>query len=174
LRLSNYNYDATVLLARVQKLFARDDLLLGGVLQRSVLLRSTGPVLHVMSRIEVLPKSVAAPSPLVRDYGTVVFVAELLGRESLVDRLSHLVEKRFEVGKYTVNSTGLGFYDRLEPSSNSYSEWPCTVFDITFGSAQLSYEPLIHPTLKSFSTTYDAIQSEALLRTCQVEGSVVA
>ena len=57
LRISNCNYDASVLLKRVRGLLARDDQLLGGAVQRSALMRLPGPnAQHVMTQIEVLPK----------------------------------------------------------------------------------------------------------------------
>jgi len=57
LRISNCNYDASVLLKRVRGLLARDDQLLGGAVQRSALMRLPGPnTQHVMTQIEVLPK----------------------------------------------------------------------------------------------------------------------
>lgn len=164
LQASNYNYDATVLQRRVRELFARDDQLLGDIVQRSVLARLPGlNVSHVATRIDVLPKAVGAGSPEVLDYGTVVFVKEALNREALLDRLLRLSEKRFQVGEQTLSFAGPGFCDRLEPSQNSYSEWPCRIFDVIVDHAQLASEPLLHPTLKSFSSTFDGIQEFLML-----------
>ncbi len=159
LRTSNYNYDATALLGRVRGLFERDDELLGCAVMRAVLADTPGlGKQHVMTRIDILPKTVVPDSPELLDYGTVLFVKEVLSRETMLNRLATLSEKRFQIGEQIITSASLGFHDTYEHSRNSYSDWPCTLFDISFGHAQLSYEPLLHPTLESFSSTYDAIQ----------------
>jgi nucleoside phosphorylase len=159
LRLSNYNYDATVLLERVRVLFDRDDHLLGDAIIRSVLVDvSESGKQHAITRIDILPKGVSLDEPELSDYGTILFVKEPLGRSALLARLELLSEKRIQIGEYTLTSAGIGFRDTYEPNRSSYSEWPCTVFDISFGSVQLCYEPLLHPTLKSFPSTYDAVQ----------------
>jgi predicted nucleotide-binding protein len=159
LRTSNYNYDAAALLERVRHLFARDAELLGSAVMRSALVRVAGvDPQHVITRIDVLPKSIAASSPEILDYGSVMFLSETLDPESLLNRLSRLSEKCFQIGEHVVHSTGVGFSDRYEPSLGSYSDWPSRIFDISFSNVQLSYEPLLHSTLKSFSSSYDAIR----------------
>ena len=159
LRTSNYNYDVSALLQRVEHLFARDAQLLGSALQRSALMRVPGAdPQHVITRIDVLPKSSAASTPEILDYGSVKFVSETLDRETLLSRLSLLREKGFQIGEQMVSSTGMGFSDRYEPSRSSYSDWPSRIFDISFGSVQLAYEPLLHATLPAFSSSYDAIR----------------
>lgn len=161
LRPSNYNYDAATLVLRIRALFDRDDDLLGDVLLRSVLARASGsPTQHVITRIDVLPKGHAAGSKEPLDYGTILFVTESLTRESLLIRLAALPEKQFRIGDQIINLAGLGFSDTYEPSRNSYCEWPCRVFDISFGYAhQVSQEPLLHPNLPTYSSAYDAIES---------------
>lgn len=161
LRPSNYNYDAATLLLRIRALFDRDDDLLGDVLLRSVLARASGsPTQHVITRIDVLPKGQAAGSREPLDYGTILFVMESLTRESLLGRLAALPEKQFRIGDQIISLAGLGFSDTYEPSRNSYCEWPCRVFDISFGYAhQVSQEPLLHPNLPTYSSAYDAIES---------------
>ena len=159
LRLSNYNYDASTLLDRVRELFARDETLLGDALIRSVLLQVPGVgKQHVLTRVDVLPKDVAGDVPELLDYGSILFVRETVTKDLLLDRLQLLSEKRFQIGEYTLTSTGMGFQDNYEHSRNSYSDWPCTVFQVSFGSVQLPHEPLLHPTLRSYSSTHDAIQ----------------
>ncbi len=159
LRLSNYNYDSAALLVRVRELFVRDDKLLGDALIRSVLQEVPGAgKQQVLTRIDILPRDATADGPELLDYGSILFVRETITKGVLLDRLQLLSEKRFEIANYPLASSGMGFQDNYEHSRNSYSDWPCTVFQISFGSVQISYEPLLHPTLKSFSSTYDAIQ----------------
>lgn len=159
LHTSNYNYDATAFLQRVRDLFTRDEHLLGFAVQRSALITAaSGEVQHVITRLDVLPKSAAGDSAEILDYETLLFVKETLDQQSLLNRLDLLSEKSFQVGDRTFRSTGVGFSDRYEPSRNSCSDWPARIFDISFGSAQITYEPLLHPTLKSFSSTSDAIR----------------
>jgi len=134
LRISNANYDATALLERVRGLLARDAHLLGGVVLKSALMRSIGPdVQHVMTRVEVLPKSQDPGSACTFDYGNMLFVTEVLNQEGLLKRLSELAEKRFSIGPFTVTSTGIGFSDRLEAGGSSGSPWSHLVFDVYFG-----------------------------------------
>jgi hypothetical protein len=157
LRPSNYNYDASSFLERVRKLFARDKQLLGGATQRSALIRTGTDLQHIITRIDVLPKA-ADPKPSeFLDYESVLFVSETLDQQTLIRRLQGLSESRFQAGEQIIHSAGVGFYDHYEPSQNLFSDWPTRVFEISFGSGQLSYEPLLHSTLKSFSSTYDAI-----------------
>ncbi len=158
LHISNANYNATQFLTRIQDLFLRDKDLLGGVTQQAALVRTdAGELQHVITKIDVHSRSEAAAVPKVLDYGSVVFVREEMTTESLLTRLQDLSEKQFTVGEWTLKSTGVGFSDNYEPSHNSYCDWPCTVFQISFGRAELSFEPLIHPKLKSFSSAYEAI-----------------
>jgi Predicted nucleotide-binding protein containing TIR-like domain len=159
LRTSNYNYDAATLLQRVRDLFARDAELLGSAIQRSALMRVAGTdPQHVITRIDVLPKSIATNSAEILDYGSVMFVSEILDRENLLSRLSRLSEKCFQAGEHLVRSTAMGFSDRYEASRSTYSDWPSRIFDISFGSVQLPYEPLLHSRLKAFSSSYDAVR----------------
>lgn len=159
MRLSNHNYDAGLFFSRVRDLLARDNDLLGAVAQRSALIQSAaGEFQHVITKLDVLPNSVSAPVPEVLDYGTLVFITEALTREALLMRLKGLLDRRFEAGEHSFAATGIGFSDRYEASCNSYSEWPCTVFDVAFGSIQLPYEPLFHTRLKSFASPFDAIR----------------
>jgi Predicted nucleotide-binding protein containing TIR-like domain len=159
LHTSNYNYDATAFFQRVRDLFTRDEHLLGCAIQRSALITAArGEVQHIITRLDVLPKSAAGDSAEMLDYETLLFVKETLDQQSLLNRLNLLSEKCFQVGDRTFRSTGVGFSDRYEPSRNSYSDWPARIFDISFGSVQITYEPLLHPNLKSFSTTSDAIR----------------
>jgi predicted nucleotide-binding protein len=158
LHISNANYNATQFLTRIQDLFLRDKDLLGGVTQQAALVRTDGGELqHVITKIDVHSRSEAAAVPEVLDYGSLVFVREQLTTENLLTRLQGLSEKQFAVGEWTVKSTGLGFNDYYEPSHNSYYDWPCTVFQIAFHKAQFSFEPLIHPRLKSFPSAYEAV-----------------
>jgi diguanylate cyclase (GGDEF)-like protein len=162
LRTWNANYDANTLVTRVRDLLERDDRLLGEVIQRSVMVKSAqvGPsdTQHAITKIDVLPNSTPAPQSKTVDYGSLLFVIEKISRDELLARLSKLAERQFTVGDQALISAGVGFSDRYEPSRSSYSDWPCRVFDISFGSAQLSYESLIHPIHKAYSSTFDAIQ----------------
>lgn len=159
LRTSNYNYDSTEFLRRVRELLARDEVLLGSAVQRSVLRTFPGgEVQHVITRIDILPQSAGTDTGESFDYGTLLLVKEALDQETLLNRLNLLSEKCLQVGHRSLRSTGMGFSDHYEPSRNSYSEWPARMFDISFGSVQLTYEPMLHPTLKAFSTTSDAIR----------------
>ena len=125
---------------------------------QSALLRTENNELqHVISKIDVLSRSDDNPVPEIKDYGSLVFVRELLTQDGLLTRLQGFLEKQFVVGEWTVKATGLGFSDHYEPSHNSYCDWPCTVFQISFDRAQLSFEPLIHPNLKSYRSPYAAI-----------------
>src|SRR5215469_15942553 len=158
LQLSHYNYDAATLVNRVRELFERDASLLGDVLVRSALIRPPGSAIqHVLTRIDVLPKDALVEEPQLLDYNSILFVKETITKDALLSRLELLSEKRFQVGEHSLNSTGPGFHDTYEHGRNSYSDWPCILFQVSFGSVQLSYEPLLHPTLKSFSSTYDAV-----------------
>lgn len=166
---SNYNYDATAFLKRVRDLLARDKYLLGRATQRSALLRSTSTgIQNVITRIDVLPKSDAGSSAEYLDYGKMIFVNETLDQETLLSRLNRLTEKSFQIGEETLHSATTGFSDRYEPSQSTYSAWPATIFDISFGNVQLSYEPLLHATLKSFTSSVDAIRE--LLRLSDFNG----
>jgi len=159
LRLSNYNYDAGVFFSRVRDLLARDDDLLGAVVQRSAVIQTAaGAFQHLITKIDVLPKSVSAPVPDLLDYGTLAFTTEALTREALLTRLKGLLDRRFEAGQHSFTSASIGFSDRYEASGNPYSEWPCAVFDVAFGSTQLSHEPLFHTRLKTFASPFDAIR----------------
>lgn len=159
LRLSNYNYDAPALLGRIRQLFERDAGLLGDGIIRSALVRGpASEIQHVLTRIDVLPKGVTADCPELLDYGTILFVREPVTRDVLLERLEMLSAKQFQIAQYNLASNALGFRDTYEHSCNSYSDWPCTVFHISFGSTQFSDEPLLHPNLKSFSSTSDAIR----------------
>jgi hypothetical protein len=137
LQTSNANYDLGSLVTRVRDLFTRDDGLLGGVIQRSVLVRSgqatSSEIQHAITKIDVLPKLFSAGPPKTIDYGTLLFVAEAMTREELLARLNGFSEKHFKVGDQILTAPSLGFSDRYEPSRSSYSEWPCRVFDISFG-----------------------------------------
>jgi diguanylate cyclase (GGDEF)-like protein len=92
------------------------------------------------------------------DYGSLLFMTETISRDELLVRLHGLSERQFTVGDETLVSSGTGFCDRYEPSRSSYSDWPCRVFDISFGSVQLSSEALLHPIHKAYSSAFDAIQ----------------
>ena len=159
LRISNCNYTADGLIERVRSLFARDEQLLGEVVLRSALMRPSSTDLHhVITRIDVLPKSQGVATPMIADYGRLLFIRELLSKETLLGRLAKLSERQFQIADHTVTSTtGIGFSDRLEPSKSDPVS-PCAVFDIYFGNTQLTYEPLLHAKLKSFSSAGDAIQ----------------
>jgi predicted nucleotide-binding protein len=157
LNISNSNYNAASFLERVKKLFARDDQLLGSITQRSVLARSGSDLQHIITRIDVLPRMEKAQPSSVRDYGPVLFVSETLDKEMLLGRLTSLSENQFQVGEQVVHSENIGCRDHYDASGTSLSDWPARVFDISFGSRQLSYEPLLHSTLKSFSSAYDAV-----------------
>jgi len=159
LRISNCNYTADGLIERVRSLLARDEQLLGEVVLRSALMRPSSTDLHhVITRIDVLPKSQGVATPMIADYGRFLFIRELLSKETLLGRLAKLSERQFQIADHTVTSTtGIGFSDRLEPSKSDPVA-PCAVFDIYFGNTQLTYEPLLHAKLKSFSSAGDAIQ----------------
>lgn len=159
LHISNCNYTADALLGFVRSLLARDERLLGEVVLRSALMRPSGEDLHhVITRIDVLPKSHNVATSMIADYGRFLFVRETLSQQTLLERLAKLSELKFQITDHTVTSTtGIGFSDRLEPSKTGPVP-PCTIFDIYFGNTQLSYEPLLHPKLKSFSSACDAIQ----------------
>ena len=82
----------------------------------------------------------------------------MLSKQTLLERLAKLSELQFQIADHTVTSTsGIGFFDRLEPSKPDRLPLS-TIFDICFGKTQLSYEPLLHTKLKSFSSACDAIQ----------------
>jgi nucleoside phosphorylase len=159
LRISNCNYTADALLGFVRSLLARDEQLLREVMLRSALMRPSGEDLHhVITRIDVLARSQNAATSMIADYGRFLFVREPLSQQVLLERLAKLSELKFQIADHTVTSTtGIGFSDRLEPSKTGPVP-PCTIFDIYFGNTQLSYEPLLHPKLKSFSSACDAIQ----------------
>lgn len=158
LRVSNSNYTADVLLEHVRSLLRRDENLLGEVVLRSALMRSSDAALqHVITRIDVLPKSQNPTPTMVADYGRLLFVREPLNKQTLLERLARLSELKFQVVDHTLTTTGIGFQDRLEPG-NSHLAPPRWMFDIYFGNPQLSQEPLLHANLKSFSSIGDAIQ----------------
>lgn len=159
IRLHNYNYDVHQFIERVRNLFARDRYFLGPIIQRSALVRTpAGEVQHCITKIDVLPQGNAAEEPASSDYGTFLFVRERYDENVLLGRLGALTSKNFTVGEHTLSSSGLGFSDRYEASRSTYSDWPCTVFDVSFGTTQLSFEPLLHATLKSFPSPFDAIR----------------
>lgn len=159
LQQSNANYTATEFLVRIRALFERDNELLGGIIIRSVLIPSPVAIKqHIMTRVDVLPKDKSPGRTEILDYGTAVFVKEPVSRDTLLERLGALSERCFKIGEYTVTSSGLGFHDDYEPSRNSYSDWPCRVFNVSFGSVYLPHSPFLHPKLKSFPSIYDAIQ----------------
>jgi hypothetical protein len=84
LRLSNYNGDAVMLLARVLKLFERDDQVLGDSVIGSVSVQDPGSSKQcLVSRIEISPKRVSLDSPEVSDYETTLFVKVTVSREAL-------------------------------------------------------------------------------------------
>jgi CAP12/Pycsar effector protein, TIR domain len=158
LRPWNQGYGASEFLVRIRALLARDDVLLGSAVQRSVLMRSAaGEIQHVLTRIDILAKSEKEEPPDTVDYGSLLLVTEALDRKDLLNRLIRLSDKCFEVGDRTLVSSGMGFSDRYEPSHNSYSQWPTRIFEISFSSVQLNQEPMLHPRLKAFSNTFDAI-----------------
>jgi diguanylate cyclase (GGDEF)-like protein len=113
---------------------------------------------HAITRIDVLGKTASPSQSKSVDYGNVLFVTETIKRDMLLTRLAQLREKQFTVGNQTLTSSGVGFSDRYEASRNSYCDWPCRVFDISFGSVQLSYESLLHPVHKAYSSVLEAIQ----------------
>jgi diguanylate cyclase (GGDEF)-like protein len=162
LRVWNANYDGAALIARVRSLLDRDIGLLGDVVQRSVLVKSQqlNPTefQHAITRIDVLAKSVSPSQSKCVDYGNVLFVTETITTDMLLTRLTALKEKQFTVGIHTLISSGVGFSDRYEASHNWYCDWPCRVFDVSFGSVQLSYESLLHPVQKAYSSVFEAIQ----------------
>lgn len=162
LRVWNANYDGAALIARVRSLLDRDVGLLGDVVQRSVLVKSQqiNPTefQHAITRIDVLAKSVPPGQSKSVDYGNVLFVTETITTDMLLTRLTALKEKQFTVGIHTLISSGVGFSDRYEASRHSYCDWPCRVFDVSFGSVQLSYESLLHPVHKAYSSVLEAIQ----------------
>lgn len=162
LRVWNANYDGAGLIARVRDLLDRDIGLLGDVVQRSVLVKSQqiNPTEfeHAITRIDVLGKCASPTQSKSVDYGNVLFVTETITTDMLLTRLSELREKQFTVGNQTFISSGVGFSDRYEASRNSYCDWPCRVFDVSFGSVQLSYESLLHPVHKAYSSVLEAIQ----------------
>jgi len=118
LHISNCNYTADALLGFVRSLLARDERLLGEVVLRSALMRLSGEDLHhVITRIDVLPKSHNVATSMIADYGRFLFVRETLSQQTLLERLAKLSELKFQITDHTVASTtGIGFSDRLEPS----------------------------------------------------------
>lgn len=159
LRIYNCNYTAEAFLKYVRALMDRDERLLGEIVLRSALMRPSGADLqHVITRLQVLPKAQSAPSPMIADYGRLLFVREPLSKEMLLERLTKLSERKFQIGEYVLTSTtGIGFSDTLEPSKSDNTP-PCSIFYIYFGNTQLTPEPLLHAKLKSFSSAGDAIQ----------------
>ena len=83
----------------------------------------------------------------------------MLSKQTLLELAGETVRATVpNLADHTVTSTsGIGFFDRLEPSKPDRLP-SSTIFDIYFGKTQLSYEPLLHTKLKSFSSACDAIQ----------------
>lgn len=137
LRPSNYNYDVSRFLSRVQYLLTRDEHLLGSVVQRSITIRPTGGgAQHGVTRFDVLPSTEGAGSNETVDYEALTYVREVISKEALLTRLNSLSDGKLEVGGQSFTATGLGFRDQYEPSSRL--SWPTRLFDISFGSVQLS------------------------------------
>ncbi|HEY6253396.1 MAG TPA: nucleotide-binding protein [Candidatus Angelobacter sp.] len=159
IRLSDYNYDATQFIERVRSLFERDRYFLGPIVQRSALIRTpSGELQHAITKIDVTLQGQPNAQPEALDYGTVLFVRDVYDENGLLTRLSSLRNKTFTAGQHTITSNGIGFSDRYEASRNSYSDWPCTVFDASFNTPQISFEPLLHPILKSFASPFEAVR----------------
>jgi hypothetical protein len=160
LRPSNANYSAAEYVSRVAALFARDDRLLGPIVQRSALSRSAaGQIEHIVTKINVLDASASPPLAGVWDYESALFISENLDRETLFQRLGGISNKRtLAAGEHVVTSSGLGFSDRYEAGGNSYCDWPCRVLTAYFGSAQVSFEPLVHPDLKTLSSAFEGVR----------------
>ena len=127
LRISSYNYGVGVMPERVRALFTRDDQLLGDVLLRVALMRTSSPAWqHVITGIEVLAKSESPDSPMIADYGSFLFLMEILGKEALFARLSRLSEREFQIGKFSVTSTtGIGVVRDSSP----------VTFELTFAES---------------------------------------
>ncbi len=159
LRLSNYNYDAATFYSRVETLIERDAHWFGQIIQRTALSRTPdGQVQHVISRIDVKPKTAAREPTNTIDYGELIFVVEELSKDILLSRLSALSERHFSASTWPLVGSSIGFSDRYEPSQNEYSGWPCWVFDVSLGSVQVTHEPLLHPSLKSYPSAFAAIK----------------
>jgi len=160
LRPSNANYSAGEYVSRIAALFVRDDHLLGRIVQRSALSRSTaGQIEHIVTKIDVLDASASPPPAGVWDYESALFISENLDRETLFQRLDGISNKRtLAAGEHVVTSSGLGFSDRYEAGGNSYCDWPCRVFSAYFSSAQVSFEPLVHPDLKTLSSAFEGVR----------------
>jgi hypothetical protein len=159
LRTSNSNYNAESFLARMAALLHRDKHLLGSVVQRSVLsiIRGLEPQ-HVVTRIDVLPKAADPGGARLLDYGNLIFSREVLDQAELLNRFQLLSTNKFRVLEHEISAAGLGFSDRYQPSHSQRSEWPVTVFTISFASpAQLTHEPLLHSELQSFASPFEAI-----------------
>ena len=158
LRLSNYNYDANAFLTRVTRLLARDVRLLGLAIQRSVMAVEQQGLTHVISRIDLLSSSDEPIKDEFLDYGSLILSREVLTQDRLLKRLEMLSQKQFGASENLLTSAGIGFSDRYVPSKNEYSEWACTVFEVSFGGTQLSHEPLLRPNRPSFSSPFEAIK----------------